>query len=450
MNMPNLPFATGTGRLPPQSPDAEISVLGAMLLSSDAVTRAMEILRPEDFYQEVHHLIFAAMLELFNQTRPIDVVTIGEQLRQHGQLEQVGGLAYLMDLANMVPTAAHLEHYAEVVRASSALRQIIAVATDLVTSAYRGEKGPQDILDEAQAALFQLAQRGNQDVVRLQEVLMETFSRLETLYGSQGKLVGLPTGFTDLDRMTAGLQASDLIVVAARPSMGKTMLCLNLARHVALQEHVPVLLFSLEMSREQLALRLLSAESEIEGHRLRTGELDSQAWSKLSLALGRLGESPIYIDDTPGISALELRAKARRLKAQQNIGLVIVDYMQLMQGRRSENRQQEISDISRSLKALARELSVPVVTLSQLSRAVESRNDKRPMLSDLRESGAIEQDADLVAFLYREDYYTKEADNPEITELIVAKQRNGPTGLVKLLFKKDIGKFYNTTNMAEV
>jgi replicative DNA helicase len=450
MNMPNVPLSMGTSRLPPQSPDAEVSVLGAMLLSPEAVVRAMEILRPEDFYQEVHQLIFAAMLELFNQTRPIDIVTTGEQLRQRNQLEQVGGLAYLMELANMVPTAAHLEHYADVVRSSSVLRQIIGVATELVTSAYRADKGPQDILDQAQAALFQLAQHGNQEVARLQEVLMETFSRLEMLYGSQGKLVGLPTGFTDLDRMTAGFQASDLIVVAARPSMGKTMLCLNLARHVALQQHVPVLLFSLEMSREQLALRLLSAESEIEGHRLRTGELDGQAWSKLSLALGRLGESPIYIDDTPGISALELRAKARRLKAQQDIGLIIIDYMQLMQGRRSENRQQEISDISRSLKALARELHVPVVTLSQLSRAVESRNDKRPMLSDLRESGAIEQDADLVAFLYREDYYSKEADNPEITELIVAKQRNGPTGVVKLLFKKDIGKFYNTTNMAEV
>lgn len=437
-------------RLPPQSPDAEISVLGAMLLSSDAVAKGLEVLRPEDFYQEVHQLIFSAMVELFNQTRPVDVVTTVEQLRQRGQLEQVGGLAYLMELANMVPTAAHLEHYAEVVRSSSVLRQIIGVATELVTSAYRADKSPGDVLDQAQAALFQLAQHGNQEVARLHDVLMETFSRLETLYGSQGKLVGLPTGFTDLDRMTAGLQASDLVVVAARPSMGKTMLCLNLARHVALHQHVPVLLFSLEMSREQLALRLLSAESEIEGHRLRTGELDGQAWSKLSLALGRLGESPIYIDDTPGISALELRAKARRLKAQQDIGLVIVDYMQLMQGRRSENRQQEISDISRSLKALARELNVPVVTLSQLSRAVESRTDKRPMLSDLRESGAIEQDADLVAFLYREDYYTKDTDNPEITELIIAKQRNGPTGVVKLLFKKDVGKFYNTTQMAEV
>ncbi len=448
MSMPA--FSSGSERLPPQSPDAEISVLGAMLLSPDAVAKAMESLRPEDFYQDAHQLIYGAILDLFNQTRPVDVVTASEQLRQNGQLEQVGGLAYLMELANLVPTAAHLEHYAQVVRSTSMLRQIIGVATELVTTAYRADKGPQDILDQAQAALFQLAQRGHQDVARLQEVLIETFTRLEELYSNHGKLVGLPTGFTDLDRLTAGLQASDLVVVAARPSMGKTMLCLNLARHVALHEKVPVVVFSLEMSREQLALRLLSAESEIEGHRLRTGELDSDAWSKLSLALGRLGESPIYIDDTPGISTLELRAKARRLKAQHDIGLVIVDYMQLMQGRRSENRQQEISDISRSLKALARELKVPVVTLSQLSRAVESRNDKRPMLSDLRESGAIEQDADVVAFLYREDYYSKETDNPEITEVIVAKQRNGPTGLVKLLFKKEIGKFYSTTSMAEV
>ena len=443
-------FSSGSERLPPQSPDAEISVLGAMLLSSDAAAKAMETLRAEDFYQDAHQLIFSAILDLFNQARPVDVVTTSEQLRQNGHLEQIGGLAYLMEVANLVPTAAHLEHYAQVVRATSMLRQIIAVATDLITVAYRADKGPQDILDQAQAALFQLAQRGHQDVARLQEVLIETFTRLEELYSSHGKLVGLPTGFTDLDRMTAGLQASDLVVVAARPSMGKTMLCLNLARHVALHEKVPVVIFSLEMSREQLALRLLSAESEIEGHRLRTGELDGEAWSKLSLALGRLGESPIYIDDTPGISTLELRAKARRMKAQHDIGLVIVDYMQLMQGRRSENRQQEISDISRSLKALARELKVPVVTLSQLSRAVESRTDKRPMLSDLRESGAIEQDADVVAFLYREDYYSKETDNPEITELILAKQRNGPTGVVKLLFKKEIGKFYSTTTLAEV
>ncbi len=443
-------FSSGSERLPPQSPDAEISVLGAMLLSSDAAAKAMETLRAEDFYQDAHQLIFSAILDLFNQARPVDVVTTSEQLRQNGHLEQIGGLAYLMEVANLVPTAAHLEHYAQVVRATSMLRQIIAVATDLITVAYRADKGPQDILDQAQAALFQLAQRGHQDVARLQEVLIETFTRLEELYSSHGKLVGLPTGFTDLDRMTAGLQASDLVVVAARPSMGKTMLCLNLARHVALHEKVPVVIFSLEMSREQLALRLLSAESEIEGHRLRTGELDGEAWSKLSLALGRLGESPIYIDDTPGISSLELRAKARRMKAQHDIGLVIVDYMQLMQGRRSENRQQEISDISRSLKALARELKVPVVTLSQLSRAVESRTDKRPMLSDLRESGAIEQDADVVAFLYREDYYSKETEHPEITEVIVAKQRNGPTGVVKLLFKKEIGKFYSTTTMAEV
>lgn len=441
--------ARDPGRLPPQAPDAEVSVLGAMLLSSDAVARAMEILRPEDFYQEAHQLIFAAIMDLFNQTRPVDVVTVGEALRSRGQVEQVGGLAYLMELAGMVPTAAHLEHYAEVVRSASLLRQIIAVATDLVTGAYQADRTPQEILDQAQAALFGLAQRGHQDVARLQEVLIETFSRLEMLYGSQGKLVGLPTGFADLDRMTAGLQESDLVVIAARPSMGKTMFCLNLARYVALHQQVPVVIFSLEMAREQLALRLLSAESEIEGHRLRTGELDGQAWSKLSLALGRLGESPIFIDDTPGISALELRAKARRLKAQHGIGLVIVDYMQLMQGRRAENRQQEISEISRSLKALARELRVPVVTLSQLSRAVESRNDKRPMLSDLRESGAIEQDADLVAFLYREDYYSKDTEHPEITELIVAKQRNGPTGTVRLLFKKDIGKFYSTTAMAE-
>jgi replicative DNA helicase len=305
------------------------------------------------------------------------------------------------------------------------------------------------LLDWAQQELFQLTQPGQRDVIKLHDVLIETFNRLEQLYENKGKLVGVPTGFHDLDRITAGLQRSDLIIVAARPSMGKTMLCLNLARHVAVHEKVPVALFSLEMSREQLAMRLLSAEAELPAHRLRTGELDGEMWGQLSRALGHLSEAPIYIDDTPGISALELRAKARQLRVQHHVGLVIVDYMQLMQGRRSENRQQEISDISRSLKALARELDVPVVALSQLSRAVESRTDKRPMLSDLRESGAIEQDADIVAFLYREDYYSKEAENPDVTELIVAKQRNGPTGTVHLLFKKDVGKFLSIARSQE-
>lgn len=436
-------------RLPPQSPEAEASVLGAMLVHPDAVAKAMEILQPEDFYQTSHQLIFEAMVSLFQATQPVDVVMVGDELRRRGHLEEVGGLAYLMELAALVPTAAHVEHYAQLIRQASVRRALIAIANHMVVEAYQGEKTPAELLDAAQNALFQITQRGQRDVVRLNEVLIDTFNRLEQLYENRGKLVGLPTGFVDLDRMTAGLQPSDLIVVAARPSMGKTMFCLNLARHVATREKVPVVIFSLEMSREQLALRLLSAEAELEGHRLRSGELDERMWSQLSLALGRLGEAPIFIDDTPAISALELRAKARQLKLQHNIGLVIIDYMQLMQGRRAENRQQEISEISRALKALARELNIPVVALSQLSRAVENRTDKRPMLSDLRESGAIEQDADIVAFLYREDYYSREAEQPDLTELIVAKQRNGPTGTVRLMFKREIGKFFNTTPLTE-
>lgn len=433
----SLPF----NRLPPQSPDAEMSVLGAVLIHGEAVARAVELLEPADFYEEAHRVVYEACIHLFNQAQPVDVVTVGEVLRQQNALDRIGGLPYLMELASLVPTAAHVDHYARMVKDSATLRRLIDTATRLVTESYRGEQGARDLLDWAQQELFQLSQPGQRDVVRLHDVLIETFNRLEQLYENKGKLVGVPTGFHDLDRITAGLQRSDLIIVAARPSMGKTMLCLNLARHVAVHEKVPVAVFSLEMSREQLAMRLLSAESELPAHRLRTGELDGEMWGQLSRALGHLSEAPIFIDDTPGLSALELRAKARQLKVQHKIGVVIVDYMQLMQGRRAENRQQEISDISRSLKALARELDIPVVALSQLSRAVESRNDKRPMLSDLRESGAIEQDADIVAFLYREDYYTKEAENPDVTELIVAKQRNGPTGTINLLFKRDIGKF---------
>ncbi len=441
----SIPFS----RMPPQSPDAEMSVLGAVLIHGDAIARAIEVVSADHFYQGTHRLIYEAALALFNRAEPIDVVTVSEELRQQNQLEQVGGLPYLMELASLVPTAAHVEHYARLVKDSAMLRRLIDTATHVVTESYKGEQSARDLLDWAQQELFQLSQPGQRDVIRLHDVLIETFNRLEQLYENKGKLVGVPTGFHDLDRITAGLQRSDLIIVAARPSMGKTMLCLNLARHVAVHEKVPVALFSLEMSREQLAMRLLSAESELPAHRLRTGELDGEMWGHLSRALGHLSEAPIFIDDTPGLSALELRAKARQLKVQHKVGLIIVDYMQLMQGRRAENRQQEISDISRSLKALARELDVPVVALSQLSRAVESRNDKRPMLSDLRESGAIEQDADIVAFLYREDYYSKDAEHPNVTELIVAKQRNGPTGTINLLFKKDVGKFLSIAHSDE-
>ncbi|MCL4319492.1 MAG: replicative DNA helicase [Firmicutes bacterium] len=440
-------MSTDPVRTPPHNADAEISVLGSMLIHPEAVAKGVEILQSADFYHEPHRQVFEACTSLFNQAKPLDVVVVGEQLRQTGHLEPVGGLPYLMELASAVPTAAHIEYYARIVKEASLMRRIISVSTKLISEAYQSELSAQDLVDRAQKDLFSLAQAGQRDYVSLHQVLLETFTRLEYLYAHKGKIVGLPTGFHDLDRMTAGLQKSDLIIVAARPSMGKTMLCLNVARNVAMHDHVPVAIFSLEMSREQLALRLLSVESELSAQRLRTGEIDDNMWGIVSRALGRLGEAQVYIDDTPGISALELRAKARQMKVQHNIGLVIIDYMQLMSGRRAENRQQEISDISRSLKALARELDIPVMALSQLSRAVESRQEKHPVLSDLRESGAIEQDADIVAFLYREDYYTKDAANPDVTELIVAKQRNGPTGTINLLFKKDIGKFYNTASV---
>lgn len=437
-------------RLPPQSPDAEVSVLGAIFIDPEAAGKAIEHLRPEDFYVEAHQQIYRTVLKLFEEGKPIDVVMVGEALRNQGIIEAVGGLAYLMEIAAMVPTSAHIEHYARMVREKSTLRGIISAASRTIADAYQGEESPREVLDRAQQALFQISQQGQQHVVPLHDVLVDTFTQLESLYQNKGKLVGVPTGYPDLDRITAGLQKSDLIILAARPSVGKTMFSLNLARHVAVYEKTPVVVFSLEMSREQLALRLLSAEAQIDGHRLRSGELDSEMWNRLSDALGRLAQAPIFIDDTPGISVLELRAKARQLRNRLGMGLVVVDYLQLMQGgRRVENRQQEISDISRSLKALARELNCPVLALSQLSRAVESRNDKRPMLSDLRESGAIEQDADIVTFLYREDYYSKEVEHPDVTELIVAKQRNGPTGTVKLLFQRDIGRFVSVAGHAE-
>lgn len=435
--------ATALERIPPQSLDAEQSTLGSMLLEKEAIYKGAEILRPDDFYREAHRVIFEVVVHLANKGEPVDLITVSEELKQRGMLDKVGGVAYLTQLVNFVPTAANVEHYANIVAEKSLLRSIISVATNIVKMGYEGTEEVDVILDRAEKEIFEISQKRNvKGFVSLRSILVETFERIEKLYESKGGVTGLPTGYPDFDRMTAGLQPSDLIILAARPSMGKTTFALNLASYAAVEAKVPVIIFSLEMSKEQLALKLLCSEAGVDNQRIRTGTLRDDDWPKLSHALGRLSDAMLFIDDTPGISALEIRAKARRIKSEYGLGLIIIDYLQLMQSRsKSENRQQEVSEISRSLKALARELDVPVIALSQLSRAVEQRADKKPTLADLRESGSLEQDADIVGFLYREDYYNPETDRKNITELIIAKQRNGPVGTVDFFFQKEFSKF---------
>lgn len=430
-------------RIPPQSIEAERSTLGSMLLEKEAIYKGAEVLKPEDFYREAHRVIFEVVTHLANKGEPVDIITVSEELKQRGMLDKIGGVAYLTLLANSVPTAANIEHYAKIVEEKSILRALITAASNILSMGYAGTEDITVLLDDAEKQIFQISQKRNvKGFVSLKNILIETFERIEKIYESKGGVTGLSTGFRDLDRMTAGLQNSDLIILAARPSMGKTTFALNIARNVAVDLKVPVVVFSLEMSKEQLALKLLCSEAGVDNQRIRTGTLMDNDWPRLSHALGRLSESNIFIDDTPGMTALEVRSRARRIKAEHGLGLIVIDYLQLMQSRgRSENRQQEVSDISRSLKSLARELGVPVISLSQLSRAVEQRTDKKPYLADLRESGSLEQDADIVAFLYRDDYYNPESDKKNITELIIAKQRNGPVGTVELYFNKETGKF---------
>ena len=430
-------------RVPPHNLDAEMAVLGSMLMSEEAVPAALEMLDPAAFYRDSHRKIFEAVIQLFNRQRPVDLVTVTEELKAANHLESVGGAHYLTSLATVVPTAANIQHYAKIVREKAMLRHLISAATQVVGQCYENQDEVDALLDRAEQMLFEIAHHNvSGQAVLLKEMLNHSIETIEKLYQRKELVTGLPTGIHDLDVMTAGLQAGDLIIVAGRPSMGKSALATCIAEHVGVVERVPVAIFSLEMSKESLVHRMLCAHARVDVHKARTGFLAQSDWPRLTNAAGKLSEAPILIDDTPGLSALELRAKARRLKNQHKLGLVIVDYLQMMRGSfRSENRQQEISDISKSLKALAKELRVPVMALSQLSRAPEQREDRRPQLSDLRESGAIEQDADVVMLLFREEVYHPTEDNRGRADLHVAKQRNGPVGTVALSFLKEFTRF---------
>ena len=443
-------------RLPPQSLEGEMSVLGGILLENEALNKALELLRPEDFYRESHRKIFKALIVLYEKGEPADLVTLTSVLSDNGELDAIGGTSYLATLVDYVPTAANITYYARLVKEKAITRGLISVATEIVTRSYAGGD-VEEALDWAEKSIFQIAeQKSKRSYYSTKEILKDTFKMIESLYDRKEQVTGVPTGFSELDLMTAGFQAGDMLVVAGRPSMGKTAFAINVVEHAAIhsEKKVPTLIFSLEMGKEQLVQRLLCSLSKVDAGRLRTGHLGDSDWPKLTMGAGLLSEAPIYIDDTPGITVLELRAKARRLKAEKNLGLIVIDYLQLMQGSNPESRQQEISEISRSLKALAKELSVPVIALSQLNRSLESRTDKRPMMSDLRESGAIEQDADVIMFVYREAVYCEDCRSREKTcdkghdkdaEIVIGKQRNGPIGTVHLTFRGEFTRFENQT-----
>ena len=433
-------------RIPPHNNEAEQSVIGAIFLEPQALITAAELLIPEDFYRIAHQKIFETMTILSDKGQAIDVVTVTEELSAKKELEDVGGISYLMEIANSVPTAANIVHYARIVEEKALLRRLIRVATSIVEDGYAREDEVEALLSEAEKKMMEVSNRKNAgDFRHIKDVLVETYDNIELLHTRQGDVTGIPSGFTDLDKMTAGFQRNDLVILAARPSVGKTAFALNVAQNVATKTGENVAIFSLEMGAEQLVMRMLCAEGNIDAQVMRTGRLEAEDWRKLTMAMGSLSNAGIFIDDSSGIRVNEIRSKCRRLQQEHGLGMVIIDYLQLISGsgRAGENRQQEVSEISRSLKGLARELKVCVIALSQLSRGVEQRQDKRPMMSDLRESGSIEQDADIVSFLYREDYYDKETENQNIIEIIIAKQRNGPTGTVSLAFAKEYNKFVN-------
>lgn len=444
--------STALQKLPPQNLEMEQSILGAILQNNEAIIRLADTLQEEDFYHDAHRLLYRAMLDLFQDNIPIDVLSVNDWLQRKDRLDAIGGPAYLVELVDLVPTAAHVDYHARVVREKSILRSLIHTATNIVLECHDTDDVGM-LLDRAERSILEISQgKATSGFSRLHAVLQGSFELLEKLSERKEPITGLPTGFTDMDRQTAGLQPSDLIVIAGRPSMGKTTLALNIAAHAGMRTGKPIAIFSLEMSKEQMSLRMLCAEARVDSAKLRTGFLSGEDWKSLTDAASALcNQENIYIDDTPMQTALDIRAKARRLRSERgDLGLVIVDYLQLMQGRsRAENRQQEISDITRALKALARELNVPVVALSQLSRAVEQRRPPKPQLSDLRESGAIEQDADVVAMLYRDDVYNEDSDERGVAEVNIAKHRNGPIGISRLAFRGEFTRFDNLARVGE-
>lgn len=426
-------------KLPPQNIDAEQSLLGGLLIDKDAIVKVLEVLTPSNFYRsEQHGSIYQAMQTLFEKREPIDLVTLTEELKREGVYDKVGGSAYLTTLVNMVPTSAHIEYYARIIKEHAIRRALISQATNLIEKAYDEGQKVEELLEQAEVGIFSLSQQHvARDFIPIKDALTESFDRLDELQKSSGKLRGVPTGFRDLDNKLAGFQDSNLIILASRPGQGKTSMALNIAQHVAVDAGIPVGIFSLEMSQEELVDRLLVGQADIDAWKLKTGRLDEKDFDRLSLAMGELAEAPIFIDDTPGIAISEMRTKARRLQIEHGLKLLIVDYLQLIRGRNLENRVQEVSEISQNLKNLARELKIPVLAISQLSRAVEQRGTRKPQLADLRESGAIEQDADVVMFIYREDL-----EKPELVTLDIQKHRNGPTGELQLIFVANRVKFY--------
>ena len=439
-------------RIPPQNLEAEMSVLGCLMLDKDALIKIGDVVTADDFYDERHKLIFEAALALFEKSISIDILTMTNWLEEHQLLEKVGGSSYLTQLVNAVPSSAHITHYAFIVRKKGTLRKLIEAAGEISNMGFKEEGEMEDILDSAEQKLFNISQKHlKQNFISISSILHSTFERIDELHREKGKLRGMPTGYVDLDNLLGGLQKSDLVILAARPSMGKTSLALDIMRHVAVNLKAPVGIFSLEMSKDQLVDRLLSSQSDVNLWKIRTGHLNDDDFEKIGQAMGELSEAPIFIDDAAGSNIMEIRTKARRLQSEHGVGLIVVDYLQLMEGRNQENRVQEVSEISRALKLLARELNVPVLALSQLSRGVENRPDKVPQLADLRESGSIEQDADVVMFIYREEMYKgKDARRPHIAEIHIKKHRNGPTGQIDLFFDADKTSFKNLDKSFDV
>ena len=438
-------------KIPPQNMEAEQSVIGSVFLDKEAIYKVMRILSPNDFYSESHKLIYEVLLDLNDNALAIDLLTVTENLRQKDYLDKVGGVTYIASLPGMVPTSANVEHYAKIVEEKSLLRTLISLASRIANMSYEGSENAQRLMDEAERMILELSSRRSTSAFTpIKEILLKILEYIEFLSENKGSVTGVSTGFTDLDSICSGFQKGDLMILAARPSMGKTSLGLNVAQHAALHSKIPVAFFSLEMSKEQLVQRMLCAEAMVDQHKLRTGNLKDEDWEKINNMAAKLSGVPIFIDDTPAISIRELRAKARRLQAEHGLGLVVIDYLQLMQaGKKTDNRQQEIAEISRSLKGLAKEMKVPVLALAQLSRSVEQRQDKKPLLSDLRESGSLEQDADMVMFIYRDEYYNPDSEKKGIAEIIVAKQRNGPTGIVELGFLKEYTRFVNLAKRSD-